>query len=1053
METLYRKYGVDYETGIRQFSVVVGAWGAPGNGITANGPGISQLFIMTINNTGEYSADFASAPTAAIIAEDNATIGREVAKYLATDGDSIPVTYSLSGADAGYFTIDDSGSLKLKSVLDYEDSTHTAKNYSVVVTAKSTDDSAAISSAFVLTLTNVDDNAPAWTSAPTGRAVNETTGITSPVSRASAESLAIFSATDADGQTVTYGLAGADSWMFSIDSNGVLYRTNDVDHETSNHKFSVTVVAAGTVSNGVPSSLSRGSSLFILTINNVDEAPTVFNANPASAVVVENNTVGDVVAQFLAVDGDQVPVTYSLSGADAGYFTIDDSGNLKLKSELDFESTTHTAKNYSVVVIAKSTDASVAISSAFVLTVTNGDDHAPAWTSAPTGRAVNETTGITSPVSRASAESLAIFSATDADGQTVTYGLAGADSWMFSIDSNGVLYRTNDVDHETSNHKFSVTVVAAGTVSNGVPSSLSRGSSLFILTINNVNEHATVFATNPASAVVAENNVPGAVVARFSAVDGDQVPVTYSLSGGDANYFDINSNGALSLKSRLNYEDSVHIAKNYSVVVTARSTDGSAAISSAFVLSLGNLDDNGTVWSSTRPSGIAVDETVGITQLGLRASPEALASFKATDADGQTVTYGVVGNDSWMFNIDDNGVLYLINDIDYETSGDWSLTRRFSVTVVAAGTVSNGVPSLALPRIGSTFILTINNVNEHDTVFTANPASVALAENVASRTVVARFTAVDDDQARVTYSLSGRDATYFSINSSSGALIVISSTDYETAPADKYYSVVVTAKSADASAAISSAFVLSVVNTNDNATTIGAIHTSGVAVAKSGAVAGLSVAHFAFNDADGTGFEYSVWGADEAFFSMNSVGGLHIKTNLTGSTQEFYTIVVGGHGTSGGGGTGAAAAWVSQTFVFSLNTNAQLADHTAYIDGTTATHAVNVGGIIGHDDTGNIDYANVQFHGVNYTDKVITRNVEPDGLQLTTVDYVVRGISDLESLRLSFNGFTDTDGSKRNHWFFVQDDATDHSGHIVFDADGQQCEFTGFEQWRWFSNF
>ncbi len=340
------------------------------------------------------------------------------------------------------------------------------------------------------------------------------------------------------------------------------------------------------------------------------------------------------------------------------------------------------------------------------------------------------------------------------------------------------------------------------------------------------------------------------------------------------------------------------------------------------------------------------------------------------------------------------------------------------------------------------FVLGLGNINEFATGFVGTLRSgVAISENNAVGVTVANFRATDGDGVTVDYSVSGTDPSYFSVDTN-GNLKLKSSLDFEdSVHTAKNYSVTVVAKSTDASAAISSVFVLSLGNVNDNATTIGAMHTSGAAVAKSAAVAGLSVAHFELNDTDGTGFEYNVWNlagsTDANSFSMDSVGGLHIKTALTTSTKAFYTMVVGGHGTSGGAGTGAAATWVSQTFIFSLNTSAQLADHTAYIDGTTATHAVNVGGIIGHDDAGNIDYANVQFHGVNYTDKVITRNVEPDGLQLTTVDYVVRGISDLESLRLSFNGFTDTDGTKRNHWFFVQDDATDHSGHIVFDADGQ----------------
>ena len=102
------------------------------------------------------------------------------------------------------------------------------------------------------------------------------------------------------------------------------------------------------------------------------------------------------------------------------------------------------------------------------------------------------------------------------------------------------------------------------------------------------------WASGPITVNVNENNAVGMAVGQFAATDGDLVAVNYSLSGADAGNFTINSNGALTLKSSLNYEDNTHVGTNYSVVVTATSIDGSAAISSLFVLSLNNLDDNAT---------------------------------------------------------------------------------------------------------------------------------------------------------------------------------------------------------------------------------------------------------------------------------------------------------------------------------------------------------------------------------------------------------------------------------------------------------------------------
>ena len=331
---------------------------------------MTQIFVLTVANVNEATTGFtwakqpigvnqwrngADGIVTANVNENNA-VGMAVGQFAATDGDLVAVNYSLSGADAGNFSINNNGTLTLKSSLNYEDSVHTAKNYSVVVTARSTDGSLTVSSLFVLSLNNVDDNATAWNITPlAGAAVNETLDITKTVLLSTIESLADFRAIDADGQTVKYALDGADKWMFSIDSNGVLYRTHNVDYETSTawrstHQFSVTVWAWGAANTGGIARDGAGiSKLFILTINNVNESTTDFTwakqpigvnqwRNGADEIVTvninENNAVGMAVGQFSAIDGDQVAVNYSLSGADAGHFSINSNGALTLKASL-----------------------------------------------------------------------------------------------------------------------------------------------------------------------------------------------------------------------------------------------------------------------------------------------------------------------------------------------------------------------------------------------------------------------------------------------------------------------------------------------------------------------------------------------------------------------------------------------------------------------------------------------------------------------------------------------------------------------------------------------
>ncbi|MCX8520342.1 MAG: cadherin repeat domain-containing protein, partial [Rhodoferax sp.] len=407
----------------KNYSVVVRAKA------TDASPAISQLFVLSLGN-GDEATSFVATTTGSAMSENNA-VGVVVGNFLATDGDGAAVTYGLGGTDANYFTIDSTGKLKLTSRLDYEDAGHTAQNYTVVVTAKSTDASSAISQVFVLSLGNADE-ATGFVATTRGGAISENNVVDVVVGN--------FLATDGDGAAVTYSLGGTDANYFTIDATGNLKLTSILDFEDVAHtakNYSVVITAKATDASPAI------SQLFVLSLGNGDEA-TGFVAAPTGGVdISENNAVGIVVGNFLATDGDGAKATYSLGGTDANYFTIDSTGNLKLKSVLDFENAGHTAKNYSVVVMAKSTDASPAISQLFVLTLGNVDDPT-SFIATTTGAAVteNNTVGVV----------VANFLATDGDGASVTYDLSGADANYFTIDATGKLKLNSSLDFEDANH-------------------------------------------------------------------------------------------------------------------------------------------------------------------------------------------------------------------------------------------------------------------------------------------------------------------------------------------------------------------------------------------------------------------------------------------------------------------------------------------------------------------------------------------------------------------------------------------------------------------------
>ena len=861
---------------------------------TDTSPAISQLFVLSLGDVAE-ATNFVATTTGVAVNENNA-VGVVVGNFLATDGDGAAVTYDLSGTDANYFTIDATGNLKLKSVLDFEDTGHPAQNYTVLVTAKSSDASGAVSQLFVLSLGDIDDPT-SFIATTTGSAMSEnnTVGVV----------VANFLATDGDGAAVTYDLSGTDANYFTIDATGKLKLTSSLDFEDANHtakNYSVLVTAKSTDASPAI------TQLFILTLGNADD-PTGFVATTTGSAMSENNTVGIAVGNFLATDGDGATVTYSLGGTDANYFTIDATGNLKLKSVLDFENAGHTAQNYTVLVMAKSTDASGAVSQLFVLSLGDVDDPT-GFVATTTGSAMSEnnTVGVV----------VANFLATDGDGASVTYDLSGADANYFTIDATGKLKLTSILDYEDANHtakNYSVLVTAKSTDASPAISQL------FVLTLGNVGE-ATSFVATTTGADISENNTVGVVVANFLATDGDRATVTYSLGGTDANYFTIDANGDIKLKSVLDFENTGHAAKNYSVVVTAKATDASPAISQLFILTLGNADDPTGFIATTTGSAISENNTVGIV----------MGNFRATDGDGAMVTYDLSGTDANYFTIDATGNLKLKSILDYEDA--WHTAPNYSVVVMAKATDTS-------PAVSQLFILTLGNVAE-PMRFVSTTTSRAMSENNAVNVVVGNFLATEVTVAVVTYSLGGTDANYFTIDAN-GDLKLKSVLDFEDVahPAHNY-TVMITAKS-DQGDIVSRLFVLSLGNVVEGMSFVAA-KTGGV-ISENNTL-GVAVANFMATEATGAMVTYSLGGTDSAYFTINSNGNLKLKSILdyedVWHPAPNYSVVVTAKPTNGGDA-------MSQLFILSLGNVAESMNFVA---------APTSGGVISENNAVNVVVGN-----------------------------------------------------------------------------------------------
>ena len=473
---------------------------------------------------------------------------------VATDEDDDPLTYGLEGPDAAAFGIvGTTGQLQTRAPLDYE----TRDAYAVTVIVS---DGRGGADTIGVTINVTDENEdPIFVEGDsTTRSVAENTPAGVNIGGA-------VSATDEDGDPLTYSLGGVDASSFGIvGTTGQLQTRAELDYETKD-AYSVTVM----VSDG-----NGGTDTIGVAINVTDENddPVFVEGDSTTRSVAENTDAGvNIGAPVFAIDEDGDTLTYSLGGVDAASFGIvGTTGQLQTRAELDYET-----KNAYAVTVMVSDGNGGTDTIGVAISVTDMDEgtvpviegtvipevdetpktHAPVFAGSRTTRSIAENTpagvNIGSPVS-----------ATDADDDTLTYTLSGTDAGSFGIvRSSGQLQTKAPLDYETKN-AYSVTV----TVSDG-----SRTDIITVtITIIDVDEtpktHDPVFAGSRTTRSIAENTPAGVNIGSpVSATDADDDTLTYTLGGTDASSFSIvRGSGQLQTQAPLDYE-----TKNaYSVTVT-----------------------------------------------------------------------------------------------------------------------------------------------------------------------------------------------------------------------------------------------------------------------------------------------------------------------------------------------------------------------------------------------------------------------------------------------------------------------------------------------------
>ena len=654
-------------------------------------------------------------------------------------------------------------------------------------------------------------NPPVFTSAASASVDENSTG-----------TIYTATATDADGNTVTYSIVGgADSADFSINATtGALSFVGTPDFENpddsnTDNAYEVTIRA----SDGV----NTTTQTVTITVDDVDEAP-VFSSG-ATASVAENQTAAYTAA---AADDEGTVLTYSLSGTDAALFSIDaGTGVVTFNAAPDYESPGDAGGDNVYDIVVSASDGVNTTDQAVAITVTDENDNSPVFTSASSFTvAENETSAFTAV-------------ATDADaGGTITYSLSGADAAAFKIDATtGVVTFVTAPDYETpGDQSFDLVVTASdGVNSTNQPVTIS---------VTDVNE-APVF-TSGSTASVAENQTAAYTAA---ASDPDLTSPTYSISGGaDAALFNIDAaTGVVTFKTAPDFETPADAGGNNVYDIVVRASDGTNNVDQSVAITVTNLNDNSPVFTSGTTASVVEGTTIAY-------------DADATDADvADTIAYSLSGTDAALFNIDSStGVVTFKVAPDFEAPADAGGDNVYDFTVTASDGTNSTDRSVAV---------TVTDGNENAPVFTSS-TTASVAEN---GTAAYTATATDIDLDPITYSIAGgSDAALFTINASTGAVTFVTAPDHEAptdAGGDNVYDIIV--RASDGTNNTDQAVAITVTDLNDNAPAFTSGATASVAENQTAAYDANAT------DADATStVSYSLSGADSGLFSINAGTGV-----------------------------------------------------------------------------------------------------------------------------------------------------------------------------------
>ena len=713
---------------------------------------VSRGLTIDVIDANEYAVSFTTAETESDIPE-NSTAGTSTGiTAQAEDADgSDSVSYSFSDSKSttsGLFDIDaNNGAVSYNgsAALDYESETQI---YKLAITATSSDGSSA-SANFTVNVTDVNE-APAFSSSSVTMEVDENSNnFTYTASVADPDKL----------DTLTYQLFATDVDDFKIDaSSGAISFVSAPNYEAptdanTNNVYELELEVSD------EEGLSATQAITI-TVNDInDNSPSIDSGQ--SFEIQENSNEDVLVGTAKATDGDADTIfkDWTITTNDvtnettAIPFTIDSStGKITVAADdtLDFE--THNSYTLSLTV---SDGENTSASEELVVDLIDVNDNAPVINSNQEFN-INENTVNGTEFGPIMVTDVDVTDFTFQDW-TITSGNTGS---VFTITPAGKLKVADgsQLDAETTT-SYSLQL----TVSDGL-----NISDLETITINvdDLNDNSPVI-TSEQVFYINENSGSDASVGTVAATDKDITSTTFQdwtiTNGNTGNAFALDtSTGAITvaISPALDYE-----SENKSYTLTLTVSDGTQiSEQETLTINVNDVNDNRPTISSNQSFSIDENSANG-TSLGAVA-------FEDLDTDAvNTFTWKITsGNTNSAFSIDsDDGELRVAtsSELDHETTEAYNSLGL---------TLDDGKH-----EVTAYITIKVNDIDEAPIFGPDSATEVSVAENVNHEThQVYRATPTDPEGDTLTYSLSGEDASLFTIDSSDGIIKFRAAPNYDT---------------------------------------------------------------------------------------------------------------------------------------------------------------------------------------------------------------------------------------------------------------------------------